>query len=993
MKKLDTKKLQLVFIWLFIISCVGLVLGRHYITLHPAEHTISFSEASVVRVQKEEGFLVIDQGNKRIVSLDHEGKVDLLLTSGILEELTEKGFSNAYEVCRAPDDSIYIRDASWGENGMELAYERIVHYDAQGRWLGVVYEQNYEETGEIVYRSSLYGPFCPDNELCFIRVTPTGFESRRLADNTLLQSWAYQQADIMLSDFDVTSTGIVYAVDKRGYVEKALPNGRIEHMWTGQSNSVNDCNVPWRVCALDDHAAIITDLGKRTISLIYDDGTSEVLIARGKAQGTVDAADANIYYEADIMNNGTVATLSGDVLHVESPAGEVLLQTNTVPLSQKQIVLQWCMAFLMLLAALLLVGIILLFAHKLGRLLKVTVGTKIAVMITIVMAATVVLVCTITLSYMQDKYVDEVLDHMLTINRNADQIIDKEALVQLENPQDFHSAEYNRVHLSMLKLIDKTSDWERSLYCDIYLSRDGIIYSPIFLDETVGAFYPFVGDISASKVLETGEDILIANSQEASGWWMSAISPLTDENGEVIAAIEIGMDLNSYAKQTRAMYFQIILSVIAAGVVLQMLIVQAIAFYSFLSERRKLHSEGKTEKEPISFVQPIVFFAFLAFNLPTAFLPNYSAGFYDPAIGIPQEVMAALPVSLNLFATALASFGSSFLIERFGAKRVGTIAAALTVGSYLWMALARDFYSFAVTMVLTGIGLGTVLNAVNSYIAVQPEDERAKGFTIYNSAFFSGVNCGVVIGALLAGWIGYRGVFAVIGVCMIIPLVLIWRFIKDQNISASVEEQEHGSIGLIRFLVHPRIFLFLACAYVPYMIAGHFLYYFMPLYGNQQGLSDTTVSQLFLVNAVAVLAMTAISNEIFLKRMKLRASVIAALVILGGGFALFAYKPSIITAVLTILIMSVANSFGAAAMNLYFSGQDLTRRYGAGRAMGVFSLFENIGDTAGPFVFSAMLAVGLRSGFFVLAASYVAMSAIFLISSFVGIHMRSKGDA
>ena len=54
--------------------------------------------------------------------------------------------------------------------------------------------------------------------------------------------------------------------------------------------------------------------------------------------------------------------------------------------------------------------------------------------------------------------------------------------------------------------------------------------------------------------------------------------------------------------------------------------------------------------------------------------------------------------------------------------------------------------------------------------------------------------------------------------------------------------------------------------------------------------------------------------------------------------------------------------------------------FGQGKAMGVYSVFESLGQTAGPVVYGAVLALGQRRGILLLSVATLGLLGIYLLS-------------
>lgn len=988
--KTKIKRIGLITGVLFLGLLGIIIFFQGQLTLTPWEKHIGLETPSNIVTDADGNYLVIDKGSSRVSCISRDGNWLFSIESGRNENKT---FQNALGVNRAVDGKLYIRDVVWKSNGMDVKSERILRYSASGAFEQIVYNVDYTKMDEGVYKPCVYGPFFQEDTTYVILVEENAILFKNISDDTLIRQVDYKNAGKLISDFEVDANGNLYFVDKRGLILCESETGELKTLYQGYGKIGAECSLPWDLSVNQNGDCVFTDLGKRTVERLEKDGSISNCISRGEVLDTQTEqfGDNPILYQVNLGEDGQIAVPYNESVFVVQD-GTVLLNSDQIPIDEGTVVKHWALFVVFILAVLLGVTALVCLTVSLISLIQISTGSKIACIVLFSMVAAGTIVATVSFQTTNKQYIDMAFNRMLIAAQDVTEVVDVDALEQIDSPDDYFNDDYLRLKDSLESVVNKKYAWNRDIYCNIYRYQDSVLYAPIYLDQSVGAFYPLPA-YDEIEVIETGEIKQFYMSQTSSGMWMYVYVPLYNDAEEIVGLVDVGMDMNSYVKQTQSMYIHIAFSVLAACVIMQMLILQGISYYEFHLKRKKLRLEngGVLEREPIGFLQPIVFTVFFAFNLPTAFLPNYCNHFYIPMMGLPKEFMIALPISLNLFMTAISSLASSFFIERIGPRKVGIFGSILTAISYLGVAASNHYFWFTLTMAFTGIGLGTVLNSVNSYIAMQrDENEKASGFTIYNTAFFAGINCGTVIGAFLASSMGYRMVFVLVAVCMLLPMLLIWKYMFNTHLCrTSVHEEEHSAVSLPRFVFNPKILLFLVFAYVPYMLAGHFLYYFLPIFGITLGLSETTIGQLFLVNGIGVLLLTWISNELFIKRLKLRLSVMSALLIFAVAFFLFSYMRSISGVVITILLLSVANSFGASAMSLYFSEQNITRRYGSGKAMGIFSLFENIGDTAGPFVFSFVLAGSLFRGFQMLAFSYGIAAILFILSSFAR-RQRSK---
>ena len=74
-----------------------------------------------------------------------------------------------------------------------------------------------------------------------------------------------------------------------------------------------------------------------------------------------------------------------------------------------------------------------------------------------------------------------------------------------------------------------------------------------------------------------------------------------------------------------------------------------------------------------------------------------------------------------------------------------------------------------------------------------------------------------------------------------------------------------------------------------------------------------------------------------------------------GALIVFAVTQSFLGIVITLILLGVSNSFGKAIQQIYYTGKDEVKKYGEDNAMGIYNFAENIGESAGPMVFSELM--------------------------------------
>ena len=199
------------------------------------------------------------------------------------------------------------------------------------------------------------------------------------------------------------------------------------------------------------------------------------------------------------------------------------------------------------------------------------------------------------------------------------------------------------------------------------------------------------------------------------------------------------------------------------------------------------------------------------------------------------------------------------------------------------------------------------------------------------------------------------------------------------DLKAEEGEDGTGKISIVRFLFKKELIIFFACAMIPYLFCGYFLNYFLPLFAESQGMAETAIGQLFLINGICVIYLGPSLTSMLTGRLKLKYTVILAGAIYIATLFLFFLFTGNGMVVASAFLFGIADSFGFSALSIYFSSLDTVKLFGSGKAMGVYSTFENMSQTLGPFVFSAVFVLGIKQGIFAITVVYLILLVLYTL--------------
>lgn len=99
----------------------------------------------------------------------------------------------------------------------------------------------------------------------------------------------------------------------------------------------------------------------------------------------------------------------------------------------------------------------------------------------------------------------------------------------------------------------------------------------------------------------------------------------------------------------------------------------------------------------------------------------------------------------------------------------------------------------------------------------------------------------------------------------------------------------------------------------------------------------------------------------------------------AAAFLIYAINPSVITLLLTLILLGISDSYGLPMQSNYYTDLDEVRRYGYDRAMGVYSLFENMSQVFGSFIFGVIYTYGVKEGLILAGGVLLALAFLFCL--------------
>lgn len=895
---------------------------------------------------------IIDQGKKTVLITDGQGKLLRSIDCGT------DGDSEPYYaslVAEGADGSIYVADTRYAGQGTRISQERIFRYDADGENGTCIYLIDYEaiEQEAPLQYGNILSLREENGALVFTRKTDNGLAVCQLdLASGRLQSAGYDLPGQYISDADAEPGTLRPIFTNRLGQVCTVTDGATEVL-------LDEGRTSWMLCA-EEGRIYYSDIAANAV-LCYDleTGREEIVLEAPDILYGVQTAGGRLY-TTDYM--GYYMLEDGEASYVDA-------LTYSQPLLRCAL---WAALFL---GGLLAVAVAyLLLAPALHR-----PKSELFQRMAIVLGVSLCMGCLVGYITITQMISNQKATVMEQLNLFCDILVentDTEALANIDSLADYKGEDFNQVKEPLDALTRMGYENGMYYYYAIYSTDGEIIYTIMDFEETLPARYPVYayGEEGYTEVLAEGESVEFGGDVSSYGSWAFVLKPIRDAAGTPIAIMEVGTNLDDLDSQIQELVKEVALTILSMAVVLLMIIVEIIFYAEHRERKRKnLALPGLAAQFPLRL---LIFLAYLVDCMQDAFVSILANQLYTPILGIPQSVGAALPLSAQVFAAAVMAFLGGGLSRKAGVKKTLVGGFLLEITGCLLCGAGGTYFSLLGGKAVIGMGLGLIIVSLNA-IAARGEDEAesAKAFTDISAGTLAGVTAGAGVGSIILSFGHYSMVYFAGAAILLIGLALSFsgRDYKEVAVAKAKEE-----VGFFRFLFNRQVITFLLLMLLPFLMGLSFREYFFPIYAAELGMSETMIGRLYLICGLLVIYAGPQLTGKLIARLGGKWTVTLASALIIAAPLLYVAIPTLATTIVGVLLLSVAISFGYAAQSTYYSELPSVEHYGGGRAMGIYSLFENIGQTLGPMIYGLAMMLGYRSGLGLIGGAMLALLLLFL---------------
>ena len=981
--KLKQHSIYFILAALFLLSFWLVKDSRSILSGQPLADSLDLVSPAVSLNGADGNVYIVDNSFQRIIKTDKEHN---LLKTFIGGTVKKKGFYNCSDLAVDSQGSLYLSSVEVDITGMALNKESILQYNPDGSFNREIFLKTYDKKqGPLLngwiscvqeIKDRIYFVYKEENSLALYKIDSGKAE--------LFKSFAFREARTNVVNSTIAPDLKSLVVTTKDGKIISLAENKQQTVYRGYGRIGDQkVSVPWDVACYEGQI-FFTDLGDRQIKRIMPDGSAVTVAEYSGKKENKSLAESPIYKRLAVDSQGRLMTTDTFSVISLKADGSDYGKINQVFYTKPDIMKRVAVYVLALFWLLLLLRLGWIYLRKINFFAFSSI-LKTGILIFAVSFIIASVIGFILISQFNQTMEKQVVNNVTAVTTLSSQLINGDILDGLNSLDDYNSEYYRLLNDKMNDFIDQAAKEGDNLYYVIYKTDGQNVYQCMDYIGSGGLLNTMDTAYKGSyyeQVIGQGEKIKINTFQDSIGVWTYAVGPIYGSQGRIVAAIEIGRNLSVLAANQKKFIVSTIINILVITVIIFLVFTEFLYLMAALRKKYKNKGSGLNKNCDLEIVRPLTFTLFIADYLQTAFLPIYVSSLYTPMSSIPKSLAIAFPLSAEVCTSAVSAVVAGYLKDRLSLRKIFFFGSWLVIIGFVFCGLSHTIPVFALSKLVVGWGMGFLYVATSTMIAEQDDEEViSKGYSDYYAAYFSAINVGCVAGGGLATLDGYRTVFWAAALISFLALLLTKLLLPDntgavkQNKEVTEEKQ---SLSLGRFIFSPQVFALLFAVYIPYLIGSYFLYYFFPLFAFDEGMSESSISHIFLLNGLFVVYL----GPLLTPRIKNVCGVFGG-TILGSAlclvaFAIFIFNQELVNAVITAALLGIADSFAYTMQTTYYTGLKPAHAFGLSKANGIKNTAEHLGYTLAPFTFGAVLLCGNAAGIAIVAGG-MAVGLIFFI--------------
>jgi MFS family permease len=448
-------------------------------------------------------------------------------------------------------------------------------------------------------------------------------------------------------------------------------------------------------------------------------------------------------------------------------------------------------------------------------------------------------------------------------------------------------------------------------------------------------------------------------------------------------------------------------------------LVELLYFYKFFFDNKAplLSLKGTTiNSDQYKYMRTGAFLLLFGIDLSISFIPIYAKNLYLPILDLSEKTLIGLPITFEFIFVGISIFFAGIWSDRRGWQEPfvsGALFASIgSIGCYF----VNQFLIFTLLRGIVGFGYGLMLLSSQIFI-VSKSNLQNRTFAIaqFISGIYAGSICGAATGAILADNIGYKNVFLIGGVIILSILPYYYMILKNSEIKNKLNRQNWLSdfknklvffgegknksvfktkksilskkpikkISTVEFIKNKIVIALILFSSFPAAIATvGFLNYFVPIYLEEIGVSQSIIGSVFIVYGLSLVFIGPTLSKFADKTNNKKYFIFIGCTLASVTFMLFYFEKGIYITLIAALLLGISTSLVIASQSSFLLGLEVTKKFGEGKALGIFRATSRAGQAAGPIIFSFIfLGENINFNMAFIGLFYLLSSFIFLLIS------------
>lgn len=943
---------------LLVASLFALPLNMSFLKESPLSLRRVWDAPSYVCPAPDGGMIVVDKSKTRVSILDEEQRVCAAIHGGVT---TEDSFYYA-EYTATDGKSIFIADVTHLPNSNRVERERILEFSMEGKYLQTVWECEYEKDDMPLQLGTVRGLSACAGSVFFPRLQGESFSLCSVDESGKenVRSINVRGERVCYAAYDPITQTTAFSTMQGSLI--ADRNGAQERFACGDG-----INVLQGVAVDNKGGVYAADLSaQRVIKAVH---SSDETLYSGDWIQFLAASPSHLGFHDD--GKVCLTTLDGSIIYASDMA-------PFAPGYDARVIIAWLLALYLGVCVLALFIYVIYISGKSGKTKRErrTVAFILMIMLTAFSVGGYIIYSfnkTLT-----ENSMDELKRSALYLSSISSKTYG-DAFSRLDELRDYDNGDYRLVRSYLDAFCSESFENGLNSYY-ILLKFDAAkneLWGVMDYENTNGVVYPYqpYEGSGYDMVEKSGEPVSVQDERNAYGLWSYVIVPVFDPQGNTVGLLEVGANTYSQQEAQRELVLRVGWTTFSALMMALLSYNEFIAYRKQLRIRSDRRREGNTEPV-LGFLRIIIFLTFLGDNLDAAFVPQISERlFMNMGLNTNTSLAAALPMSAQLFAIAIASLFGGAIIDRHGVRKIMLYGGALRIASTVLMLFAvtiRSFALFTFAKLLGGFGSGTLVVGCNTLPScTNDETERTSLFAGLNIGVMAGVVLGASTGGYLAQYIGRSACYAAVVISSILCACACFAYI-GKNCKSTTPGAVSGGRAVSDFLKKPAVFGFLLFILFPFMVMGYFKDYIFPLYASGLGYGEADIGNVLLIGGILAIYLGELLPERLFVRLGIRRAMTLANIIYIGALLLFVTQQSYAAAVAAICVLSLG-SFGMTAQGVYIADVTEREKLPAGASMGIYGFTDNMGQTGGPLILGTLLPLGYGVAMGVVVAAGTAL--------------------